>query len=178
MSPSRTTACRLSSQTFCVPLILLLHHPHVLREHPGHHAECVVDSLSDLCRTRRAGWLRYEVSDELVGEVYLRDEGVALEFEGCSVQERLVLLQEKQRQLAKHGLGSPLMIATDVVAQNFLVDSDENHVVNVLKTSRGDLCFPDGKTSMILAAGVVPATNILLNSLESMQTRGGSRLTR
>ena len=100
-----------------------------------------------------------------------------LSFIKFSTPGPLLALQEKQRQLAKHGLGSPLMIATDVVAQNFLVDPDEGHVVNVLKTSRGDLCFPDGKTNVILAAGVVPATNILLNSLESMQTRAGSRLT-
>ena len=100
-----------------------------------------------------------------------------LSFIKFSTPGPLLALQEKQRQLAKHGKGSPLMIATDVVAQSFLVDPDEDHVVNVLKTSRGDLCFPEGKTNVILATGVVPATNILLNSLQTMQTRAGTRLT-
>ena len=100
-----------------------------------------------------------------------------LSFVKFSTPGPLLALQEKQRQLAKRGHGSPLMIATDVVVQKFLTDPDGNHVVNVLKTSRGNLCFPKGKTNVILATGAVPATTILLNSLESMQTRAGSRLT-
>ena len=100
-----------------------------------------------------------------------------LSFIKFSTPGPLLALQEKQRQLAKRGLGSPLMIATDVVVHKFLIDADNNNTVDVLRTSRGDLCFPSGKTNIILATGAIPATTILLNSLESMQERAGNRLT-
>ena len=76
-------------------------------------------------------------------------------------------------------VGHPLgYIATDVVAQTFLVDTENENTVSVLRTSRGDLCFPAGKTNVILATGTVPAATILLNSLPAtMAARAGSRLT-
>ncbi|KZV86632.1 FAD/NAD(P)-binding domain-containing protein [Exidia glandulosa HHB12029] len=100
-----------------------------------------------------------------------------LSFQKFSTPGPLLALQETQRQLAKRGKGSPLIIATDVVVEKFLTDSDNDNVVNVLKTSRGDLCFPNGTTNVVLATGAIPATTIALNSLESMQTRAGNRLT-
>ena len=100
-----------------------------------------------------------------------------LSFVKFSTPGPLLTLYEKQRQLAKRKQGSPLVIATDVVVKKFLTDPDNDNTVNVLQTSRGDLCFPNGNTNIILATGAVPATTILLNSLESMQTRAGKRLT-
>lgn len=100
-----------------------------------------------------------------------------LSFTKFSTPGPLLTLYEKQRQLAKRGQGSPLMIATDVVVERFFTDSNAEHTVNVLQTSRGDLCFPNAKTNVILATGAVPATTILLNSVEDMQQRAGKRLT-
>ena len=39
------------------------------------------------------------------------------------------------------------------------------------------LCFPKKETNVILAAGAIPNTTILLNSLGTVQKRAGSRLT-
>ena len=70
------------------------------------------------------------------------------------------------------------MIATDVVVHKFLIDADNNNTVDVLRTSRGDLCFPSGKTNIILATGAIPATTILMNSLgDDLKGRAGSRLS-
>ncbi|PPQ94234.1 hypothetical protein CVT25_006660 [Psilocybe cyanescens] len=98
-------------------------------------------------------------------------------FNKFSIQGPLLTLQDKQRQLAISKRGSPLMIATDVVVESFLTDPDNNNKVNVLNTSRGNLCFPDENTNIILATSAIPATTILLNSLESMQERAGNRLS-
>ncbi|THU85298.1 FAD/NAD(P)-binding domain-containing protein [Dendrothele bispora CBS 962.96] len=100
-----------------------------------------------------------------------------LAFNKFSTPGPLLALQQRQTVLAGRKQGSPLMIATDCVVERFHVDEDEDHAVTVLETSRGDLCFPNGKTNLILAAGAIPATTMLLNSLESMQTRAGKRLT-
>ncbi|KAJ7853011.1 hypothetical protein B0H14DRAFT_3108503 [Mycena olivaceomarginata] len=64
----------------------------------------------------------------------------------------LLAIQERQTALANRGEGSPLMIAVDCVVKKFHIDEVENHAVTVLETSRGDLCFPNGKTNVILAA--------------------------
>lgn len=104
----------------------------------------------------------------------------SLSFIKFSTPGPLLTLQDHQRKLANQlpdPRGRPLMIATNVVVQNFLTDPDNDDTVNVLKTSKGDLCFPNGKTNVILATGAIPATTILLNSLGSMQKRAGSRLT-
>ena len=69
------------------------------------------------------------------------------------------------------------MIATDVVVQSFLTDSDSDNTVNVFRTFLSDLCFPDGKTNVLLATGAIPATTILLNSLESELAGTGTRAT-
>ena len=100
-----------------------------------------------------------------------------LSFVKYSTPGPLLSLYEKQRQLAKRNKGSPLVNATDVVVKKFLTDSDDDNVLTGLQTSRGALCFPQGKTNVILATGAIPATTILLNSLSSMQERAGKRLT-
>ncbi|THG95684.1 hypothetical protein EW026_g6015 [Hermanssonia centrifuga] len=100
-----------------------------------------------------------------------------LAFNKFSTPGALLDIYERQRKLTKANKGRPLMIATDCIVQRFQTDENEGHVVRVLETSRGALCFPDGRTNIILAAGAIPNTNILLNSLESMQTRAGSRVT-
>lgn len=101
----------------------------------------------------------------------------AIRFNKFSTPGPLLALQEKQRRLAKRGTGSPLMIATNVVARSLRVDEDNDNKVNILHTSRGDLCFPKGKTNVVLAAGAICNTTLLLNSLPKMQGRAGSRLT-
>jgi len=48
----------------------------------------------------------------------------------------------------------------------------------VLHTSRGTLCFPKKSTNIILAAGVFPATTILMNSTgDLLKNRAGSRVS-
>lgn len=101
----------------------------------------------------------------------------AIRFNKFSTPGPLLALQEKQRRLYQQKKGSPLMIATNVAARSLLVDEDDDHKVSVLRTSRGDLCFPKGKTNIILAAGAICNTTLLLNSLPSMKDRAGSRLT-
>lgn len=100
-----------------------------------------------------------------------------LAFNKFSTPGPLLAIQERQTKLASLGKGSPLMIAVDCVVKRFHTDEDEGHAVTVLETSRGDLCFPNGKTNVILAVGVIPATTLLLNSLGTMQGRAGKRLT-
>ncbi|TFY71091.1 hypothetical protein EVG20_g1912 [Dentipellis fragilis] len=101
----------------------------------------------------------------------------SVRFNKFSTPGPLLALQERQRRLAHAKKGSPLMIATNVVARQLQVDTDDDNKVNVLRTSRGDLLFPDGKTNVILAAGAIPNTTLLLNSLPEMQSRAGSRIT-
>jgi hypothetical protein len=61
--------------------------------------------------------------------------------------------------------------------KKFHTKNNQEHVVTKLETSRGTLCFPNGNTNIILAAGAIPSTTILLNSLESMKGRAGTRIT-
>lgn len=98
-------------------------------------------------------------------------------FNKFAIQGPLLTLQNKQSQLVKIGKGSSLLIATDVAVESFLTDAENDNTVNVLKTSRGNLCFPDGKTNIILANSAIPAATVLLNSLDSMKTRVGHRLS-
>ena len=100
-----------------------------------------------------------------------------LSFNKFSTPGPLLALQERQTTLAARGQGSPLMVVVDCIVKKFHVDEDEGHAVTVLETSRGDLCFPNGKTNVILATGAIPATTMLLNSLGTMQNRAGKRLT-
>ncbi|THU79690.1 FAD/NAD(P)-binding domain-containing protein [Dendrothele bispora CBS 962.96] len=103
-----------------------------------------------------------------------------LAFNKFSTPGPLLALQQRQTALASWEQGSPLMIATDCVVKRFHVDEDQKvdpRPVTILETSRGDLCFPNRKTNLILAAGAIPNTTMLLNSLESIQTRAGKRLT-
>lgn len=97
-----------------------------------------------------------------------------IRFNKFSTPGPLLALQDKQRRLCDQGRGSPLTIAANVTAQKLLFDDRK---VMVLETSRGALCFPKGKTNVILAAGAIPNTTLLLNSVEELQKRAGSRLT-
>lgn len=101
----------------------------------------------------------------------------AIRFKKFSTTGPILALQEKQRHLAKMGTGSPLIIATNVIVRSLRVDEDNDNKVSVLHTSRGDLRFPKGKTNVILAAGPICNTTLLLNSLPGIQGRAGSRLT-
>ncbi|KAK0198279.1 hypothetical protein F5146DRAFT_1100033 [Armillaria mellea] len=94
-------------------------------------------------------------------------------FNEFSTPGPLLKIYDRQRE------GSPLMIATDTVVQRFEVDpEDRKHRANILHTSRGALCFPQGKTNIILATGAIPATTILMNSLgDVLQDRAGTHLS-
>lgn len=100
-------------------------------------------------------------------------------FNKFSTPGPLLKIYEAQRHRYREGTGQPLMIATDTVVQKFEVDpDDEKRGANVLHTSRGALCFPDGRTNIILAAGAIPATTILFNSLgKDLEDRAGTRLS-
>lgn len=100
-------------------------------------------------------------------------------FNKFSTPGPLLKIYETQRHLHQQGKGQPLMIATDTVVQKFEVDpDDEKHGANILHTSRGALCFPNGRTNIILATGAIPATTILLNSLgNDLKDRAGTRLS-
>ncbi|KAF8155019.1 hypothetical protein K438DRAFT_1943070 [Mycena galopus ATCC 62051] len=102
-----------------------------------------------------------------------------ISFNKFSTPGPLLEIYERQRHLAKKGEGSPLVIATDTVVQRFEVDpNDPDHRANILHTSRGDLCFPEGKTNIILATGAIPATTILMNSLGGdLKESAGTRLS-
>ncbi|KAF8188466.1 hypothetical protein K438DRAFT_1919759 [Mycena galopus ATCC 62051] len=102
-----------------------------------------------------------------------------ISFNKFSTPGPLLEIYERQRHLAKKGEGSPLVIATDTVVQRFEVDpNDPDHCANILHTSRGALCFPEGKTNIILATGAIPATTILMNSLgDDLKESAGKRLS-
>ncbi|TFK63544.1 FAD/NAD(P)-binding domain-containing protein [Pluteus cervinus] len=102
-----------------------------------------------------------------------------LSFNKFSTPGPLLKLYERQRHLAQEHRGHPLMIATDTIVQRFEVDpEDHERPVNILHTSRGSLCFPQGKTNIILATGAIPATTILMNSLgDTLENRAGTRLS-
>jgi hypothetical protein len=100
-------------------------------------------------------------------------------FNKFSTPGPLLKIYERQADRADKQTGKPLMIATDVIVERFEVDmEDQNRPVNILHTSRGALCFPSGKTNVILATGAIPATTIVMNSLGDVQHgRAGSRLS-
>ena len=101
-----------------------------------------------------------------------------LVFEKFATPGPLLDIYERQRQLAKVGLGSPLKIVTDVAVKRFDIDPEDSlQRANVLYTSRGDLCFPRKKPNIILATGAIPACTIVQNSIAEQRTRAGSRLS-
>ena len=99
-------------------------------------------------------------------------------FDKFSTPGPLLKIYERQRHLAKRKMGHPLVIATDTIVKSFGIDpEDPQQRPNVLHTSRGSLCFPEGKTNIILAAGMFPATTILMNSIgDKLHGRAGSRV--
>ncbi|KAI5826665.1 FAD/NAD(P)-binding domain-containing protein [Schizophyllum commune Tattone D] len=100
-------------------------------------------------------------------------------FDKFSTPGPLLAVYERQRKLAEKNEGSPLMIATDVVAERFELDpQDEFNRPIVLHTSRGALCFPERATNIILAAGAFPTTTLLMNSIgDRLKDRAGSRVS-
>ncbi|RXW23453.1 hypothetical protein EST38_g2427 [Candolleomyces aberdarensis] len=102
-------------------------------------------------------------------------------FDKFSTPGPLLAIHGRQLELAKNNKGSPLSIATNTVVERFELDVDgdgPDHSAVVLHTSRGTLCFPSGKTNVILAAGAIPATTLLMNSVgEPLKDRAGSRLS-
>ena len=102
-------------------------------------------------------------------------------FRQFSAVGPLLAIAEYQGNLARKNppAGAPLMIATNVVVERFEVEpeNDPTHA-HVLYTSRGPLTLWDGKTNVILATSAIPATTILLNSIDKkLQDRAGQRLT-
>lgn len=94
----------------------------------------------------------------------------------------LLKINEDQNDLARKDppAGRPIMIATDVVVERFEVESADNGKLHarVLHTSRGSLNLQSGKTKVILAAGPIPTTTILMNSIgDQLQGRAGRRFT-
>ncbi|KAG5634576.1 hypothetical protein H0H81_001493 [Sphagnurus paluster] len=118
----------------------------------------------------------------------------------------LLKLNDRQNQRAKMREGSPIMIATDTIVERFEVEPArparaardaqaaqppqpaqsalpelpaQHAYARILHTSRGPLRLYGGKTNVILAAGAIPNTTILLNSIENeaFQAYAGQRLT-
>ena len=91
-------------------------------------------------------------------------------FRQFSVVGSLLSINEWQNKLARQNppAGNPIMIATDVVVERFEVEGPAGKPTHarVLHTSRGPLTLRGGKTNVILATGAIPATTILLNSLD------------
>lgn len=104
-----------------------------------------------------------------------------LAFDKFSTPGPLLAIHGRQLELAKNKKGSPLSIATNTTVERFELDVDgqgPSHSAVALHTSRGTLCFPSGKTNIILAAGAIPATTLLMNSVgEPLKDRAGSRLS-
>lgn len=100
-----------------------------------------------------------------------------ISFNKFSTPGPLLTICERQRQLARSGKGSPLVIALNCVVKKFHTKDNEENAVTKLETSRGILCFPNKKTNIILAAGAIPSTTIVLNSLENMGSHAGTRIT-
>ena len=104
-------------------------------------------------------------------------------FRQFSAVGSLLSINEWQNKLAKRDppAGSPLMIATDVVVERFETEpanGDHPSHARVLHTSRGPLTLRSGSTNVILATGAIPATTILLNSLNDTTNHcPGKRLT-
>jgi hypothetical protein len=117
-----------------------------------------------------------ETSDLAVGRTTALSN---LVFEKFATPGPLLDIFERQRRRARKGTGSPLKIATDVAVKRFNVDPEDVDLkrVNILYTSRGDLCFPRKKPNIILATGAIPACTIVQNSIAEQRTRAGSRLS-
>ena len=101
-------------------------------------------------------------------------------FRQFSAVGSLLSINERQNKLAKRKppAGRPIMIATDVVVERFELEPAVNPThARVLHTSRGPLTLRGGKTNVILAAGAIPATTILLNSIKEIRPRAGKRVT-
>jgi hypothetical protein len=101
-------------------------------------------------------------------------------FRQFSVVGSLLSINERQNNLARRNppAGKPIMIATDVVVERFELEPVDNPThARVLHTSRGPLTLRGGKTNVILATGAIPATTILLNSIEKIRPRAGQRVT-
>ena len=101
-------------------------------------------------------------------------------FRQFSVVGSLLSINERQNKLARRNppAGKPIMIATDVVVERFEIEPAQNAThARVLHTSRGPLTLRGGKTNVILATGAIPATTILLNSIEKIRPRAGQRVT-
>jgi len=99
-----------------------------------------------------------------------------------SVIASLLTLNDVQNTRAERKEGSPIMIATDTVVERFEVEETTATVpahARILHTSRGPLTLHGGKTNVILAAGAIPNTTILLNSIKdkNFQRHAGQRLT-
>jgi hypothetical protein len=101
-------------------------------------------------------------------------------FRQFSAVGSLLSINERQNKLAGRNppAGAPIMIATDVVVERFELEPAVNPThARVLHTSRGPLTLRGGKTNVILAAGAIPATTILLNSIKEIRPRAGKRVT-
>jgi hypothetical protein len=101
-------------------------------------------------------------------------------FRQFSAVGSLLSINERHNKLAKQNppAGKPIMIATDVVVERFeLEPANKPTHARVLHTSRGPLTLWGGKTNVILATGAIPATTILLNSIEEIRPRAGQCLT-
>jgi hypothetical protein len=99
-----------------------------------------------------------------------------------SVISSLLTLNDVQNTRTERKEGSPIMIATDTVVERFEVEEATDDVpahARILHTSRGPLTLHGNKTNVILAAGAIPNTTILLNSIkdEKFQRHAGQRLT-
>lgn len=91
-------------------------------------------------------------------------------FRQFSAVGSLLSINEWQNKLARQNppAGNPIMIATDVIVERFEIEGPGGKPTHarVLHTSRGPLTLRGGKTKVILATGAIPATTILLNSLD------------
>ncbi|PWW71962.1 FAD/NAD(P)-binding domain-containing protein [Tuber magnatum] len=112
----------------------------------------------------------------------------ALRHDKFSVPGPLLRVLEKQRLLARKGpqgvsRGHPLEIALNCVVQR--LGAPQQGVVRSIETSRGTLSFTGDKTKIILCAGAVPNTTLVLNSFKprsptdrpGLSETAGSRLT-
>lgn len=98
-----------------------------------------------------------------------------------SVIASLLTINDVQNTRAERKEGSPIMIATDTIVERFEVEGAPTVPAHarILHTSRGPLTLHGGKTNVILAAGAIPNTTILLNSIKDkkFQRHAGQRLT-
>jgi hypothetical protein len=156
----------------------------------------MANELSDPCFGKRLqadiqSRLDAAVRDKKIPTAYLTNDAPlavgrktaiknSVAFDKFSTPGPLLKVYEQQRQLAKEGRGHPLMIATDTVVERFRLEdyAAQRSKPNILHTSRGTLCFPNGRTNIILAAGTIPTTTLLMNSIgDRLEGRAGSRIS-